>query len=78
MPGQGLSEDLGALVPTNLEADFRVVVEWPRVALVRSTPGSLSHLLTANTTDPFADAVLLKHWNSVLIGDLPGLNPSLI
>ena len=45
--------------------------------MVHSAPHSLYHLLMYYPTDPLADAVLTKHWNAVLIWDLPSLDPSL-
>ena len=67
----------GDIFTAKLEADFWAVVDWPRVALVLSTPNSLSHLLTSDPTSPLADAVLLKHRYAVLIRDLNGLYPYL-
>ena len=40
-------------------------------------PEALSHLLMADPTAPLSGAVLLKHSHTMLIQDLPILNPSL-
>ena len=52
-------------------------MNWIQVALVRSTPYTLSHLLKVETTSPLSNAVLLKYRHTMLIWDLPGLDPSL-
>ena len=44
----------GSLLVANLEADCSAVVEWIRVALVRSAPDALSHLVTADPTAPLS------------------------
>ena len=66
----------GALVTSNLEADFRAFIYWLQVALVCSAPRALSPLLASEPTSPFADAVLMKHRHSMLIRNLSVLNLS--
>ena len=68
----------GALVTEKLVSDFWAVIEWLRVALDLPATNSLSTLLTSDPTAPLDATVLLKHRNSVLICDLPVLNPSVI
>ena len=50
-------------------------MDWLRVALFCSAPDALSQLVKVDPTAPLADAVLLKHRYTVLIRDLPGLDP---
>ena len=50
------------------------MVDWLCVDLVPSAPNSLSHLLTFESTDSLANAVLLDQRHAVLIRDLPDLN----
>ena len=67
----------GALFASNLENDFFTVVDWLQATLARSTPNDLSHLITVDPTAPLADSGLLKHRHTVLIRDLPSLDPEL-
>ena len=39
-------------------------------------PNALSHVLAADPTSPLANGVMFKNSHTVLIRDLPGLDPS--
>ena len=66
----------GSLVTENLNTYYRAVIDRLRVALVFSTPNSLSTLLTYEPKSSLVDAVLLKHFHVMLIRNLLGLDPS--
>ena len=69
---------LGALFTANLEAYCQAVILWLWVVLVCSAPNALSLLLTSETTVILANSVLLKHRHTVIIHNLPGLDPLMI
>ena len=58
--------------------DFRAVLDWLQVTLVRSAPSALFSMIMSETKNSLSNTVMLKHRHTVLICDLPGLDISMI
>ena len=67
----------GAIVDAAAEEAFRPIVDWLRAALTRSGPDTLSPLVVPDPSAPLPDALLLEHRHRLLLGHLPGLDPSI-
>ena len=67
----------GAIVNAAAEDACRPIVNWLRAALTRSGPDAPSTLLLPDPLAPLPDALLLEHRHRLLLGHLPGLDPSI-
>ena len=55
----------------------RPIADWLRSALTRLGPDALSTLAVPDTSAPLPDALLLEQCHRLLLGHLPGLDPSI-
>ena len=53
------------------------IVDWLRAALTRLGPDALSTLVVPDPLAPLPDTLLLEHRHRLLLGHLPGLDPSI-
>ena len=67
----------GAIVDVAAEDACRPIVDWLRAALTRSGPDALSALTVTDPSAPLPNALLLEHRHWLLLGHLPGLDPSI-
>ena len=67
----------GAIVNAAAKYACRPMVDWLRAALRRSGPDALSTLVVPDPSAPLPDALLLNHRHRLLLGHLPGLDPSI-
>ena len=67
----------GASVDVAAEDACRPIVDWLHAALTRSGPDALSTLVVSDPSAPLPDALLLEHRHLLLLGHLPGLDPSI-
>ena len=67
----------GAIVDAAAEDACRPIVDWLQAALVRSGPDALSTLMVLDPSAPLPNALLLEHHHRLLLGHLPGLDPSI-
>ena len=66
-----------AIVNAAAEDACRPIVNWLRAALTRSGPDALSTLVVPDPSAPLPDALLLEHRHRLILGHLPGLDPSI-
>ena len=67
----------GAIVDAAAEDACRPMIDWLRAALTRSGPDAPSPLVVPEPLAPLPDALLLEHRHRLLMGHLPGLDPSI-
>ena len=67
----------GAIVDAAAEDACRPIVDWLRAVLTRSGPDAPSTLVVPDPLAPLPDALLLEHRHRLLLGHLPGLDPSI-
>ena len=67
----------GAIVNAAAEDACWPLVDWLCAALVRSGPNALSALRVPKPSAPLTDALLLQNRHRLLLGHLPGLDPSI-
>ena len=67
----------GAIVDAVAEDACRPIVDWLCAALTRSVRDTLSTLVVPDPLAPLPDALLLEHRHRLLLGRLPGLDPSI-
>ena len=67
----------GAIVDATAEDACRPIVDWLRAALTRLGPDSPSTLVVPDPLAPLPGALLLEHRHRMLLGHLPGLDPSI-
>ena len=67
----------GAIVDAAAEDACCPIVDWLCATLMRSGPDALSTLVVSDPSAPLPDTLLLEHRHRLLLGHLPGLDPSI-
>ena len=67
----------GAIVDAAAKDTCRPIVDWLRAALMRSGPDALSALRVLDPSAPLPNTLLMEHRHRLLLGQLPGLEPSI-